>query len=425
MHSVSMLTYFVRENMPGLYLLSAPDFTAPRDLGEPLQFDQTFKMFIEYMKGAKVICLDAMGELEESDDLVSDSTTAAGGSNLLQAPTRLVFADNELWREFCSSKLKISQSVLLNIDVRATCWRVLFGVVDGNYRHWPETYANHEKSFKLSLLQVVKAKNIKDLKFDAATIRKDVPRAQLTDSTHELMLKLALGTVVAKDSTVGYAQSMSHIGAVLVRVFYPITSSPNKFSEQCPQISDWFADEKHADVQFRWRLLDVIIGIQKISDQVHQLLVNIDKNGGLKQDAGPMAVYCKQIFSKVALLDPDLHSHIAVTCEAYGTMVSALLFVSWVDSLFAHKMPFEDVVQVWDFLFAGFAHKFSFMKRLEMFCATLCHLQRVRIMNLKEANDIIACMSTLPEQDYKGMSVPIPKVIKETFANLTKHCKEL
>lgn len=432
MHGLTILDNFVSQSMPSFHLLAAPtDFSRhrqqqPADAADssaapPSPNPPTFPSFMsglaKYMAAKGIIKMDEFGQLLNDGNYAADFT----GSMVSYTPARLIAESYDTWNEFMDSMYPTLKMPVLNIETRAAAWRVLLGVVDRPCHFWPDQYKKHENFYKITLLRVVKSTNLNELNISASTIHKDVPRAQLGDAQQELMLKIALGTAVAKDPTIGYAQSMSHIGAVLVKVFYPQSSETQgaKLPPSCSKIADMFSGEDTHP--FLWRLTDVIIGLQKISEQVQQLLVKIDETGAVVQDAGPIAIYCKQILSKVALIDPALHEHIVLTLSDYGSDMAALMFLSWVDCIFAHKMPFDSVCKLWDFLFAGFVHRISFMKRLEMFCATLCQVQRSRIMNVTNANDMLMCISTLPEQDCRGSYIPIPIIIRNTCKNLDKY----
>ena len=429
MHTVTILENFVTLCMPSFHLLGAPttaeallqeqilDAAGSSSSNAPPAFTDFMSNFAKFLTQKNIIRLDEFGQLVNDGNYAMDFT----GSMVSYTPAKLVAESYDCWNEFTAASYPLLRHPILNVDIRAASWRILLGIVDRPCRFWPEQYKKHESFYKITLLRVVKSPDLNELNINASTIQKDIPRTQLSDSQQELMLKIALGTAVAKDPTIGYAQSMSHIGAVLVKVFYPKDSdSPrSKQPSSCVKIEDMFSGVKTHP--FLWRMIDVIIGIQKISEQVQQLLVKIDDSGALVQDAGPIAIYCKQILGKIALIDPNLHEHIMITMSPFGSDVAPLLFLSWVDSIFAHKMPFDAVCKLWDFLFAGFVHRISFMKRLEMFCATLCQIQRSRILKAKDSSDMLMCISNLPEQDYKGSFIPMPIIIRETCKNLDKY----
>ena len=314
----------------------------------------------------------------------------------------------QVWIQFADQYLsRRNNNYVFAINFRLVAWRLFLDVTSGPARHWPRRYTYHVIPGVVDYFQASKILMAeRDLKVTlntdkdqkaVTTIDKDVRRSGFNEQPELIsLLRRLLLTYYAENPRVGYAQSMSIIGAALVRAFTSV-SAATKSSENL--IGDMYTQDTS------YIFIDIYAMLQKLFAHMRPLWAQVTSTGDLEPTATQHHRIAGEIIELIKLFDPETADMITeeVLPDEYFCM-----FLRFLETLFACVLPDDDqLFRLWDYLFASFhGTDANFFTKLKFLCAahTIVHRREISdaySLSPKEMGLKIFLIATFTSQEWK------------------------
>lgn len=329
-----------------------------------------------------------------------------------------------LWAAFCTRQFGQCIPVRFDINPRAVIWKLMFGIIGGSCTHWEERYTRlHDPAIQTVAEAIQVGMHADILPSYVKTMAADVARTPLKHSMQISLLRIVLHMYVRMHPGIGYFQSMSFVAAALIEQYAPAEvfemateslaeGSGKDIGAARLTISDLYSPKTHREDNIIHGLLaDVYISLSRVLDQIGGLLVGISARGNVASDATRMDTFCRQLLKKLSLFDPDLHVHICSVAD----LPPVIIFMPWVETMFAYMLPNEYVFRIWDFLFAGFVSGAPFITRLECTCLAFLSLHRTQLLATTSQHQFAETRQRLTTHPYADTR-PIEDIVERAAA---------
>lgn len=401
MASIGILEYFLKTHLP-LILRQSALFDSSQLLpgnrastGEETPEPRQSTSFYDIIEA-----LHSFVQKRSSGTAAATASTASASSprgsvphmNMTNQRLANTMNDTNIWLEFCDMYLGSTKAVL-DINVRAAAWRLLLDVVAGPCQTWNYRYARviipyvdlYKRAAEIEPRAQVSAS-------ECGTADADISRSWLKGNIHRALLRGVIYTYIRQHRSIGYVQSMSFVAAVFVYVF-TLHTDPAEVPTRMLRGSDTAAAAQPIsagtvnsakgilsiyDIHARTKnygLYDMYTCFCRVVMQLQDLWVGVNpQTGCILADLTNLRRTSREIFQLVSVYDVELYSHLQA--ESPDGVEPTIYFQKPIETMFSDGLPLDDVLQLWDYLFAGFVDRVSFLVRLKHACAAFMIIHR-------------------------------------------------